>query len=183
MVLSGVSLLWTRFSYFDCKRSRQRKHDKAPRSPSASLEIAVLSKTRTFEQPSGASPNYLQPGRHNGDAGLRDSGDSGFECRRTRHGKNWVSGVRSGGQKVPLGGSSDQAKVLPFPLQLSMMLRWVPWLKTQFWLTRSKSSRNLLLFQQLQPPRDHPNRKFMRSCPFGKRIENVPDYIYRKLFE
>ena len=23
----------------------------------------------------------------------------------------------------------------------------------------------------------------MRSCPFGTRIENVPKYVYRKLFE
>ena len=28
-----------------------------------------------------------------------------------------------------------------------------------------------------EPPR------LLRSCPFGARIENVPDYVYRNLFQ
>ena len=51
-------------------------------------------------------------------------------------------------------------------------------------LIDEKEDKENSLPQQLQCPRD-PNQPplLMRSRPLGRRIENVPEYVYRNLFE
>ena len=168
-----VSQLWTRFNYRDCRRSRPRNDKKLPRNSTGSLEIVVVSKTRFSEQPPSAISNYPQQGRDNGDEGRCTS-----ELRCSRKGHQRVSLVWSGGYRVSLAASwLEHGHSLPtkhrytlFSIQILTILRWIQWLNSRFSLTKRRTMRNLLLFQELQCPKDQSNPCIYEKLPI--RNEN-----------
>ena len=81
-----VSRFWTTFIGFDCKRSDPWNDDKIPKDSSRSLELAVVSKTRVFKQPSISSSSYTnQQGTHEireevlSNVGAQDIDTSGYQ--------------------------------------------------------------------------------------------------------
>ena len=59
------SWFWTRLCYYCKKWSRPKYNNQLTRNPPSSLAIALVSKTRLYEQSSSASSNYSQPRGHN----------------------------------------------------------------------------------------------------------------------
>ena len=61
------SRFWTRLCYYCSNWSRPKYNNQFTRNTPSSLAIALVSKTRLFEQSSSASTNHSQPRRNNGD--------------------------------------------------------------------------------------------------------------------
>ena len=59
-----VSRLWSSFSFSDYRISRPEKDNKLPRISSASLELVVVPKTRSFRPLFGPNPNHSQSARN-----------------------------------------------------------------------------------------------------------------------
>ena len=184
-----VSLHWTRLSDSDCKRSRPRKDNKSPRNSSGSLELVVVSKTTVLEQTSSASSTYPnQQGTHE----MRDEVLSSVGAEE---------GMDTSGYQV--SADLDDVEFYWEKDQLDVDAVFRPGIVNPFSLTafddlemRGGSADNPILLNQDEdkehspPPRTtpvygRPTRPpaFLRSRPFETRIENVPDYVCRNLFQ
>ena len=90
------SYFWTRFTYFDCKRSRPGIDEKIPRKSSASLDLVAVENSRFFEQPAGTS--FIE-----GTMEMRD--EVLLKVRAEEMDKKLVQSIRFGEYQVSLGGS------------------------------------------------------------------------------
>ena len=144
------------------------------------MELVVVSKTRLLEQASSSNSNYPQAGRDDGDegrsVGAQDIDTSGYQ----------VSDL----DNIEFYWEIDQ-------LDVDAVFR--PILDTPFSptalddLEMGESGENPILLDKEEnknfPPTtlvsDRVTRPpaLLRSRPFGTRIENVPDYVYRNLFQ
>ena len=72
----------------------------------------------------------------------------------------------------------------PFPPQLLSILRWLQRLKNPILIDEDQDKENSSP-PPTTPVSERPTQLpvLMRHCPFGPRIENVPDYVYRNLFD
>ena len=75
------SRFWTRLCYYCSIWSRPKYSNQLTNNTPSSLAIALVSKTRLFEQSSSASSNYSQPRGNNG-----DERRSTFQCGGSRPG-------------------------------------------------------------------------------------------------
>ena len=184
-----VSRLWTRFSDSDCKGPRTGNDNKFPRKSSRSLELVVVSKTTVLEQPSRASSSYPLPTRN-----TWNEGRSTFKWKCTRkNGHKRVSGVCwSGGCWILL--ANDQLDVdgvlrpgidTPFSPTAFGVLEMAGSTESPILLEKEEEKENSLPPPTTTPVSERPTRppELLSSRPFVTGIENVPEYVYRTLFE
>ena len=179
------SRFWTRLCYYCSKRSRPEYNNQFTRNTPSSLAIVVGSKTRLFEQSSCASANHSQPRGNNGDerrstlqCGAQDLDTSSYQVSDLEDIEfNWENS------------------------QLDMDLVFRPGIDTPFsptvfddLLMGDGSVENLIVLDEEQdkenappttPVSERPTEppRLLRSRAFGARIEDVPDYVYRNLFQ
>ena len=100
---------------------------KSPGNSSGCLELVVVSQTGNFEQQSGGSSKYPQPGRDNWDAGwttleccAQDKDTSGYQVSDLED----IEFYRED-PDLNMDAVFQQAKILPFSFQILMILRCV----------------------------------------------------------
>ena len=92
------SRFWFRLCYYCSKWYRPKLNNQLTRNTPSSLALAVVSKTKLFEQSSSASSNYFQPTRN-----IWNERRSTLHCGGSRLGHQWLSSVRSRGYRFQLG--------------------------------------------------------------------------------
>ena len=173
-------------SYYCSKWSRPKYNNQLSGNTPSSLEIALVSKTRLFEQSSSASSNYSQPRGNNGDerrstlqCGAQDLDTSSYQVSDLEDIEfNWED------SQLDMDAVFRPGIDTPFsPTTFDDLLMGDGSVENPIVLDEEEDKEN-------PPPPTTPESvrpteppRLQRSHPFGTRIENVPDYVYRSLFQ
>ena len=168
--------------------SRPRNDNNLPRNSSGSLELFIVWKTTVFEQPSSASSSHTQPARN-----TWNERRSTFKRKCTK---------RLGHKRYQVSADLDDVEFYWESDQLDVDAVFRPGIDTPFSptafddLEMGGSAENPILLDEREDKENSPPTKttsvserptqppaMLRTCPFGTGIENVPDYIYRNLFQ
>ena len=178
------SRFWTRLCYDCSKWSRPKYNNQLTRNTTSSLAIALVSKTGLFEQSSSASSNYSQPGGKNGDerstlqCGAQDLDTSSYQVSDLEDIEfNWEN------SQLDMYSVFRPGIDTPYsPTVFAGLLMGEGSVENPIGLDEEQDKE---IAPPTTPVSERPTEppRLQRSRPFGARIENVPDYVYRNLFQ
>ena len=172
-------------SYYCSKWSRPKFNKQPTRNTPSCLAIAVVSKARFHEKSSPTSANHSEPRGNNG-----DERRSTFQCGGSRRGHQQLLSIRSRRHRVQLGklkighGRSVQTNHRhPFFSKYICRfvdggMSWKPHL-----LNEEEDKENAPPPKTPESVRPTEPPRLQRSHVFGAKLENVPDYVFRHLFQ
>ena len=174
---------WTRLGNYCSKRSRSKHNNQFTRNTPSRPAIALVSKTKLFEQSSSSSFNYSQPWGNNGDerrstlpCGAQNLDTSSYQVSDLEDIEfNWedsqLDSVFRPGIGTPFSPTTfDDFLMVDGSVENPILLD-----EEQDKENAASSSPESV--RPAEPP------MLQRSRAFGARIENVPDYLYRNLFQ
>ena len=178
------SRFWTRLCYYCSKRSRPKYNNQLTINTPSSLAIALVSKARFLENHLARVP--ITPNQE-GTLEMRDEVLSSVEAQNLDTSSYQVSDL----EDIEFNWENSQLDMdsvfrpgidTPFsPTVFDDLLMGDGSVENPIVLDEEEDKENAPTTPESARPNEPP--KLQRSCAFGARIENVPDYVYRNLFE